>query len=159
MPTPDLKPYAEHFLGWLDTLTRGVPVSVIIQPGQEVAWDFCAGDCGGMGYVRIVQAVPVYGDRKANGKRCVVRWDVTWAVGVLRCVAGVDDRGHSPAPVSIMADGLIFLDDFAELMAAAECDPFVDTVVQGVPLGPQGGCAGGEVLFNTRLAPCCPEGA
>lgn len=153
MPAPDFAAYLDFYLALIGGVLTPTPGKMFVQPGEEVAWDQC--DCNGQAWSRLVNAVPVYGTSKANGIPCVVRWDVTLAVGVLRCVAGPTDKGTLPKGETITADGHQFAADIATLMQAIECDPGVYRVLEAVPLGPQGGCAGSEVRFLVRLAPCC----
>ena len=128
-----------------------------VQPGTEVAWDQC--DCDGQIWSRMVRAEPIYDTPKANGIPCVVRWDVQLAVGVLRCVAqptqGTNGRVILPSGDQITDDGHRFADDILDLMTAIECDTSKYRVVEAVPLGPNGGCAGSEVRFIVRVTPCC----
>jgi hypothetical protein len=163
MPAPDLNSWLDHYLA-VAVEALGTPATettpaipfmgkAFVQPGEQVAWDQC--DCDGQAWVRLVRADPVYGTRKANGKRCVVRWDVQLAVGVLRCVTGPSDRGTLPKAATITTEGHRFADDFAALLAAVECDQYTDTLLEAVPLGPEGGCAGSEVRFTVRTEPCC----
>jgi hypothetical protein len=163
MAAPDFNAFLDHYLevavAALGTpatdTTPAVPFGgkAFVQPGEEVAWDQC--DCEGQAWSRLVRAQPVYGDRKANGKRCIVRWDVQLAIGSLRCVTGPTDRGTLPKAATITAEGHRYANDFAALLSAVECDPYTDTVLEAVALGPNGGCAGSEVRFNVRVGPCC----
>lgn len=124
-----------------------------VQPGGEVAWDEC--DCEGQVWSRLVTAQPVYGPSKANGKTCVVRWDLTLAVGVLKCAAGPTSRGKMPSAAQITEGGHTFADDLLAIMTAIECDETKYRMNDAVPLGPNGGCAGSEVRFIVRMTPCC----
>lgn len=123
-----------------------------IQPGGVVAWDSC--DCQGQAWSRFVQAVPIYDTPKANGIPCVVRWDVTLAIGVIKCASSVQGR-VMPTAEQINDGGVVFGDDLTMLMHAIECDPKKYRLVSAAPLGPEGGCAGSEVQFIVRVAPCC----
>lgn len=153
MAAPDFNVYLDHYLAAASAALTPTPGKTFVQPGEEVAWDQC--DCDGQAWSRLVTAVPVYGERKANGKRCVVRWDVTFAVGVLRCVKVPNARGVLPTGPQITEDGHKFAADMLALMTMVECDQYVDSVLEAVPLGPQGSCAGSEVRFTVRVQPCC----
>lgn len=153
MAAPDFATYLDHYVAALSTALTPTPGKVFVQPGEEVAWDQC--DCDGQAWARIVNAVPVIGTRKANGVACVEWWDVTIAVGVLRCVKGPNERGKLPSAEQITADGHRFADDMVALMTMVECDQYVRQITTANPLGPQGGCAGSEVQFIVRMQPCC----
>lgn len=151
MPAPDFNAYLDHYRDLVGTTLT--PGKLFVQPGELVAWDQC--DCNGQGWSRLVNATPVYGSPKANGIPCVVRWDITMAVGILRCVTGPTDKGTLPSGAQITSDGHRFASDLAALMQAVECDAFTFRLTEAVPLGPEGGCAGSEVRFIVRVGPCC----
>lgn len=144
---------------WLDSylaIATGAVAPVgksFVQPGGEVAWDQC--DCDGQAWSRLLGIVPVLGQVKANGLPCgVLYWDLQLAVGVLRCVATVNDRGQFPTGPQITDDGHRFGTDAADLLQAVVCAPYTRTVVGVTPLGPLGGCAGSEVVFTVRVNAC-----
>lgn len=153
MPAPNFQAYLDHYLALVAGSLVPAPGKTFVQPGEEVAWDQC--DCNGQAWSRLVRAEPIYGTAKANGIPCVVRWDVQMAVGVLRCVSGPTDKGTLPKGETITAEGHQFAADIAALMQAIECDGYTYRLLEAVPLGPQGGCAGSEVRFLVRIAPCC----
>ena len=152
MSALDFKAYLDHYVDLLGEALDPVPGKVFVQPGDEVAWDQC--DCDGQAWAKIVNVLPVVGTRKADGRVCVQWWDVTFAVGVLRCVAGPNQRGVLPNAKQITADGHRFADDLVALMGMVEGDSYVRQITQATPLGPQGGCAGSEVQFIVRVQPC-----
>lgn len=156
MSKPDFVAYLDHYVSEVGRVLDPTPGKLFAQPGGEVAWDQC--DCAGQGWARFVSAVPVYGDRKANGRRCVTRWDATFAVGVLRCVQSPTQKGQIvrlPTGAQITEDGHTFARDLVALMGMVECDQYVDSMIEALPLGPDGGCAGSEVRFTVRVQPCC----
>ena len=153
MAAPDFKVYLDHYLDLIAAKLTPVPAKVFVQPGGEVAWD--QEKCDGQAWSRIVSLAPVIGTRKANGVACIEWWDVTFAVGVLRCVANVNNRGKVPTAAQITADGHEFADDLVTLLTAIECDEYVRQVTGVTPLGPQGNMAGSEVQFIVRVQPCC----
>jgi hypothetical protein len=153
VPAPNFAAYLDHYMALVGSSLTPTPGKLFVQPGEQVAWDQC--DCDGQGWSRLVRAEPVYGTSKANGQVCVIRWDVQFAVGVLRCVSGPTNKGALPSGAVITTEGHTFADDFAALMQAVECDQYVHRVLEAVPLGPEGGCAGSEVRFIVRLSPCC----
>ncbi|QGJ89444.1 hypothetical protein PBI_SMARTIES_40 [Microbacterium phage Smarties] len=153
MPAPDLKVYLHHYRDLIEATLDPVPGKVFVQPGSEVAWD--QEKCEGQAWSRVVGMTPVLGTRKANGVACVEWWDVTFAVGVLRCVANLTNRGKVPTAAQITADGDQFADDLVALLTAIECDQYVRQLVAANPAGPQGNAAGSEVQFIVRVQPCC----
>lgn len=117
-------------------------------PGSEVSWDYCgscSGDTCGMGYVRIVgmhrSTTFPEPDLTVNCNGPVV---VQFAVGALRCVPVADDSGRLPNEAMIWESSLGVLADSAALYVAADCCMSRHLIGEYVPLGPQGGCVGGE---------------
>lgn len=130
-----------------------------IAPGGEVAHDHC---CDGMVAIRVPRIAPrvppggpgrhVAPDPMAE----VSAWVVTFGVQHVRCVAVVDDYGQAPADAVVHADGEAVLKDAATIMKALMCD--VDSkyrlrVLEWTPLGPSGGCAGGEWQAQIEFGP------
>jgi hypothetical protein len=155
--TLDINGLLDHYLAVAVAALDPTPGKVFVQPGGEVAWDQC--DCDGQAWSRLLEVAPVVGSTKANGMPCgILYWNLQMAVGVLRCVAVVNDRGVAPAAAKITADGHKFGADAANLLQAVVCDPQTVAIVGVTPLGPLGGCAGSEVLFSVRVQACaCPE--
>lgn len=126
---------------------------IVIQPGAEVAWDQC--DCDGQAWARIITVTTPEMRVKASGLPCGVSWwNVLMAVGVLRCVSPMADDGEPPSAAAVSADGGRFTADLSNLLQAVGCAPRTQSIVEGVPLGPQGGCAGSEVRFMVRVPVC-----
>lgn len=122
-----------------------------VAPGAEVAWDEC---CAGHLYVRTVSVSPVFGPRAADGEACSVRyWAATYALGTLRCVEVVDDRGRGPRPYDLTADASILHRDMADLGQFLTSSTNADAVEWSAS-GPDGGCVAGEWVFTVRLG--CP---
>lgn len=135
------------------------PERVAVYPGNEVAWDDC---CDGQVWSRLVSLAPT-GSTTTQQARCgVVLWLVTLAVGSLRCAAVVDEQGHAPLPTALSADSEQMALDCSALMVALECclAPQVASLrmLGWAPLGPQGGCVGGEWTFTVLMDNCqCEE--
>lgn len=122
-----------------------------VAPGAEVAWDEC---CAGHLYVRTLAVSPVFGPRAADGEACSVRyWAATYAIGTLRCVEVVDDRGRGPRPFDLTADAAILHQDMADLGTFLTSSTNADAM-DWAALGPDGGCVSGEWTFTVRLT--CP---
>lgn len=140
-----------------------------IAPGAEVAWDDC---CGGQVWSRIVELVPAqaYANQAASGgfggavpQPCgVIMWQLTFAVGVLRCASTLDDTGVPPSPAVLTREANQITQDAADLAEAMQCVLAPQTerlrMIRWDALGPQGGCAGGEWQVAVILPACgCPD--
>ena len=137
------------------------PGRVLVAPGGEVAWDAC---CDGQLWVRVVgvtDATDLLGMRVgADGSCQTAAWRVDIGVGVLRCTPTVDDRGRAPAADDLTGNAGQLLEDMAALAGAvACCAPVMRPLdLAWLPLGPEGGCAGGEWTFGVIRQACpCPE--
>jgi hypothetical protein len=146
---------------WLDCATEALDPPVgrsFIAPGLEVAWDDC---CDGQVWVRLLQLIPLdqFNTRKASGHNCAVDvWEITAAVGVVRCVHSLNDDGQAPPPDAITLDGVQMAEDMQALMGAIQCCIQPGSFVRWNPTGPSGGCAGGEWQFVIRIEGCgCVE--
>ena len=128
------------------------PAASIVAPGSEVAWDEC---CDGQLWIRVSGQEPALSSRAgAADPNCrLLGWYVTLGVGIIRCVASLDSRGSPPTPTAITEDGLTSIRDSVEIRTALVCaDTSLRlTVLQWSPLGPAGGCAGGEWLVSIYL--------
>lgn len=121
------------------------PKRSVIAPGGEVAWDEC---CEGMLYVAHRSIVPGYKQGRAESS-CPVLLRVTYAIGVLRCVKTLTERGTAPTALQITADGNQTSRDAIQLYNALQCFDPQDPGMRAklgtwTPLGPEGQCAGGE---------------
>ena len=149
--------------------TLSVPVGrALVAPGAAPAWDAC---CEGMAYTRLILLAPaqMYGGRSnvdgsgggAYGPCGVLAWQATIGVGVLRCASVVNDAGEAPSARVLTAEARQVLDDAAAVAFALQCHlaPQVErlSLLQWEPLGPEGGCVGGEWQANV-LIPNCPCG-
>lgn len=125
---------------------------VYVAPGQEVAWDDC---CGGQLTGRVVSIAPHTGTQPRSVAPCgVLYWDVLLAVGILRCVAVVDDAGTAPPANQLTADGLQMMADAQAIQQVILCHDRVVQINAWVPQGPGGACAGGEWTFLIRVEVC-----
>mgnify|MGYP000901333097 CR=1 FL=1 len=123
-----------------------------LYPGGEVAWDDC---CDGQLWVRLAAILPNPGAGQPCG---VMTWTATFGIGVVRCISVLDDEGRAPAPAALTTDTLRMTGDTAALIKAIQCQaiPRAEslTVVRWEPLGPEGGCAGGEWLVSVKFMNC-----
>lgn len=160
MATDQIGPVLAEYVAAATAALSPMPERIITyQPGAEVAWDGC---CDGQLWGRVVTISPGgVQPIKANGLPCGIgHWDVTLALGIIRCVGVVNDKGKPPTAERITNDGAQMLADLAALQEVITCLGFTRTVVAWTPVGPQGGCAGGEWTFTVRLGGCgCPDPA
>jgi len=129
---------------------------VIVAPGSTVAWDNC---CEGQLWSRVVEVQPFLGRPSAAALPCgVLYWNVIVAVGVIRCAHSLNDDGSAPPATLVSQDGQQMLDDLAALQEVILCHPRTKAIQRWTPLGPQGGCHGGEWQFVISVDTCgCPE--
>lgn len=129
-----------------------------LAPGLQVAHDDC---CEGQVYVRLVGVQPTFSRPLANGRPCQSGWSATLAVGVVRCAHTVDDHGDAPTPGELDEDTLQMTADLTAVEAAIRCSDENVALTQWLPVGPSGGCVGGEWTL-TAVVPLCgcsdPEG-
>jgi len=81
----------------------------------------------------------------------VAAWDATIAVGVLRCVATVDDRGRPPKASTMTKETNQILDDASAVGGVLMTTEKVTEINVWNPLGPEGGLAGGEWEARARF--------
>ena len=138
------------------------PARTLLAPGGEVAWDDC---CEGQLWVRVTSVSQAYITPRGGGaaaSQCQpVRWDLSLAVGILRCAAVLDDDGNAPTPRAITADAAEMVEDMGSLADAVICHDSTDlervTLGSWTPLGPQGGCHGGEWAVTATVLVCACE--
>jgi hypothetical protein len=141
--------------------------SVFIAPGGPPAWDNCCED-GGQLYVRLVQSFPTSGPGSApfpgqdTRPRChPVLMAARLGVGVLRCSqAFATEEGAPPSDATKTTEGTRTSMDASILLEAILCClttalpnlPWVVDVWN--PLGPNGGCVGGEWQLIVGVDTC-----
>jgi hypothetical protein len=133
----------------------------VLAPGGAVAWDDC---CDGQVWVRLISIGPATGRRTSSFTAIlpcgVTLWTVEVGIGVLRCAATLDDSGHAPSPAALTADTLQMTQDQANLSMAIQCEMTqlqeVEKLspVSWLPLGPDGGCVGGEWRVTVLVDNC-----
>jgi hypothetical protein len=147
----------------------GAPAYRFVAPGGQIAFDNCCDcdheeddGCGGQLYVRVIKAHPVspIPTKILREIPCPDTIGVHLAIGVIRCAASLDDDGNPPSAETLNAESAQMVCDMAALLRALECcdtDDERTTIDTWTPLGPAGGCAGGEWSFwwTPRLA--CPD--
>lgn len=143
----------------LDDVLAGVredltdPVArATVSPGGQVAWDDC---CSGQLWVRLIGVEP-----KSSAPGCGVDYArVSLGVGTVRCAHTVDDLGRPPTQRQITSDGHEMVQDVNDIMSSLMqmTSPFDErpfTLNQWIPLGPNGGCHGGEWRVTVDLGVC-----
>jgi hypothetical protein len=162
----------------------GTPVGrAHLVAGLDAVWDDCcaaddaAGGAGGTLWVRVIETYPTagqgspYPQRDVSTRSChPFAWAAQLAVGVVRCTPTVDDNGVAPSPDAITLSALEMTRDRATLETAIRCcfanpDGAPEGMEEGkvilfgwVPLGANGGCAGGEWTVYVLIRSCaCPD--
>lgn len=139
-----------------------VPVGrILVAPGGVPAWDAC---CDGMLWTRLIEMLPA--ETSASSRftatptaPCgVLLWQATLGVGLLRCAV----VGEAPPVAALTAEALGVTRDAAELSAALQCCLAGQVaklrMLRWDPLGPDGGCVGGEWQVTTLVDNCaCPD--
>jgi len=150
---PVLKTYVDEALRALDPKPSRV---IEVAPGSVVAWDDC---CGGQLWSRVVVVEPFIGRQSGASLPCgVLYWNVRVALGIIRCAHTLTDSGNAPAAHLVAQDGQEMLRDLAVLQEVVLCHPQTRSILNWTPLGPQGGCHGGEWQFTISVGTCaCPE--
>jgi hypothetical protein len=144
-------------------VSPGVAKLIHVNPGALVPWDDC---CGGQIAARVISVGPQIGQQSAGTMLpCgVLAWIATVGLGIIRCVAVVREDGQGKVQIpdgpTMDADGQQMLNDMAALQQVVLCHPATRSIQGWTPVGAEGGCAGGEWVFTTRVASCaCPESA
>lgn len=154
----------------------GRPVGLAhLVPGMETAWDHCC-DNSGQAYLRVIEVYPTAGmgggssspfpqrdsmQRGAAGASCSINLlALHLGLGVIRCAHTVDNHGRPPTGEQMTSDAAGTYDDLGlllevitQVIAAHKAFPKV-VVGSWTPLGPSGGCVGGEWTLYAALDPC-----
>lgn len=152
-----IRPVAQSYLDDAQRFLTKRVGRVVMSPGNLPAWDDC---CEGQLYVRVVSVAPVVqSPRPAGSVFCgVLAFQVTLALGVIRCAATMNDQGIPPSAVQVSNDGWQMTQDLADLEQAMLCNDNTHTVIGWQPQGVEGGCHGGEWQFNVRVNTCADCG-
>lgn len=173
MPDPVL-PLAERLLACLcnalEDSHRGPVCACCLHPGSVVPMDYCDCECaGGQGqaWVRVARIYPTgarFPSQTFDIQPCqqaVPSWAVELVMGVYRCIATIDDEGRPPDCAQVTDDAVALMSDAAAMRQAAMCcfpDGGDTAVVVGeyTPIGPSGGCGGGQLSVTVQAYDCCP---
>lgn len=155
---PLLYTMAECLCEQLAGTPGGAPCFCGVMPAALVPMDFC--DCAtanrcGMGYVRLDSLYPsrVFANPDIDA-RCGSPLAARIAVGVTRCLPDMDARGNPPG-VDQQTEAVRY--QMADMMAARRAiacclDPATKYVLGAyTPVGPAGGCGGGQWLVTVQV--------
>lgn len=135
-----------------------------LTPGGIPAHDNCCnGPAGGQLWVRLAGAFPSGNPfpQPDTTARCPTGLAVQIAVGVIRCVHTISDNMAFPTAEEMTADALGITQDAATILDVLRCcapdDRWAIMIGRWNPLGPLGGCAGGEWTATLAVDLCaCP---
>lgn len=123
------------------------PARVLLMPGADVVHDDC---CDGQLWARVIEVLPHY-STPGRGKNCGVDyWTATIGLGIVRCAATLDSRGNPPSAENMSADTVLQNLDAHLLSGVFACFSHVTRVTRWRPVGPRGGCVGGEWTGQVR---------
>ena len=139
-----------------------LPCRSSVETGTTVAWDHCkdsaCGDRDGQLWASLTALTAVGASSEAE---CVsLQW--TAQIGIVRCAkADIGDDGTMPTAVQLREDvDQQALDADAIRYALSCCTARGDSLrdvalVSWIPLGPSGGCVGGQWTVRGVLDVCC----
>lgn len=173
-----MRNYTEILQGFLSVAHTALeaadrpPGRVELVPGLRPAWDDC---CDGQLYLRVIEVYPTAGQsapfpqidtqqRGAAGGQCAIHGlAVHIGLGIIRCVATVNDDGSAPSPEEVSQDADLMLKDMDALLDALLCKAPQEDFYKSVnglkmdrwqPQGVEGGCGGGEWGAYLWVDPC-----
>lgn len=132
-----------------------MPARRFVAAGTEVAWDEC---CEGQLWARVVEMVrpeqaslarPKLGSRP--GEPCGDVFTIRVGIGVIRCAATFDSNGKPPKADTLSTEAFQVYVDQAAISQALQALGKAGLVQdRWEPLGPDGGCVGGEwtIIMN-----------
>lgn len=133
---------------------NGIPMPKMVTalPGANVAYDYC--DEGGMAWARLAGITSVQ-QLVQNG--CVVEYDATIELGILRCAPAPDGDGNLPSGPEHLAAFLQQMHDMNtmwKVLVDTDIPAVFTAFVLGdyVPIGPDGGCLGGIWQVTARFS-------
>ena len=140
-----------------------------IAPGSTPAWDVCCEceqDAEGMAWVQLNSVFPTddFPDIQTDAMRCPPSgYGAEVAVSILRCASVMDDHGRPPSSDRLTAEARKLARDRSIMLEAVRCcylqdaDPGSYVIGSWVPLGPDGGCVGGQFSLTIAVDACrCP---
>jgi len=176
MVSDEVMPLVERLLGCLCTQLAGTLAGEACvccpYPGAVAPMDFCC-QCEvdgrtaeGQAWVTVARIYPTTGSfptqQRGPVTACSMQmWAADLTMGVYRCAAGPDARGNPPGCNQVSGDLAKVLSDAAAMRSAALCcfasDEVSDVAVgEWMPVGPTGGCVGGQMTVTVGFVECCP---
>lgn len=128
--------------------------------GGNVAWDDCC-DCGGgegQLWVRLIEWIPDPAIESTGPTGCDQPTTLIIGVGALRCVPSIDEKGNPPSADEEAAAARKINLDAQLIRDGVMCFLVEREWIGWAPLGYEGGCGGGEHIFQVPFAGCnCTE--
>lgn len=138
-----------------------LPGLVHLAPGAVVSFDNCC-EPGGQLWVRLIEIYPSGRPFPAldSAQQCgITELAMRVGVGVIRCAHTLDADGTFPTAAELTSDALNMTADASILLDALLCcvpdQVQISKIDRWTPLGPDGGCVGGEWSFFVGV-PICP---
>lgn len=148
------------------------PDRACVVPGQQVAWDNCCG--GEKGGQLTVNVARLYSSRQfpdidqGRPANCVAPiMVVQYNITILRCSPTQNDRGNPPPCDALSANAELILRDLELVRLGVACclldedaasqlvgQPYSWVFGDSATLGPEGGCAGSQLIAFVGMPPC-----
>jgi hypothetical protein len=125
-----------------EALADHPPGRVLHVPGTQAVWDDC---CAGQLWVRLTGMTPIRAGVKCLG------WRGRIEVGIVRCVAVMNDDGTAPSVDQINADARRSYEDTEALRAALDEQDWIRSIEEWVPQSATGGCGGGAWIVTVEI--------
>lgn len=124
--------------------------------GGSAAWDACCecGDGSGQLWVRLIDWSPDPDFDQPGPTGCQQPTLLTVGVGSLRCVPVLDETGDIPSPEEEQSAATLIHKDAQIVFNAVMCGLDERFWQTWTALDWQGGCGGGEHVFQIPAAPC-----
>jgi hypothetical protein len=126
-----------------------------VAPGATASWDE---GCDGQVWVATTRITPGWPEEQTGPLPCPTAWRAEIILGVLRCVSTVSDSGVLPSAATLIDEAAQAAADRQALYEAWSCcfDLEQRSVIvnEWVPLGPEGGMAGGQWSLGLLFWPC-----
>ena len=128
------------------------PKMVTVLPGAAVAFDYC--EDGGMAWSRLVAVEPI---ETQVGRQCVVEYDITVEVAILRCAPMIHEDETLPTAEEQLAASMLQFHDLGLMHDVLACTVVPATfenyrIGTYAPVGPEGGCVGGSWTATWRTS-------
>jgi len=152
--TERIGPILSELLGCAEAALDPPVARAYIAPGNTVAWDDC---CNGQVWVRLLflESLALAKMGATHMDPCGLVWTATFGIGVLRCSSTIDDRGEIASADALSNEALQMLADEAALCQAIYCCNVAPLnryeLTRWDPLGPEGGCVGGEWTMTMQV--------